>query len=55
MDSEVDSSGPMTYGANVTVTCLHGYWFTRDIVNMTISCGADGNWTDIGYSSCTRT
>ena len=54
MNSQVMSSGPTTYGTNITLTCLHGYWFVRDVFAMTLVCEADGNWTGFIYSSCTR-
>jgi len=47
------STSRNTYGTKVTITCLPGFWFTRDVLTMTVSCDADGNWTGLSFLSCT--
>ena len=42
-----------TYLCDVTFTCMPGHFFHRDVFDKTITCQADGVWTDI--KSCVRT
>jgi len=41
-----------TYLCDVTFTCLPGHFFHRDVFVKTITCQADGVWTDV--KSCVR-
>lgn len=44
-----------TYGANVTYTCLPGFWFSPADYSQTITCTAEEKWSSLTTNKCTRT
>ena len=39
-----------SYRTEAIITCINGYWFSRNIVTMATTCMANGRWTDIDKS-----
>jgi len=41
-----------SYLSDVTYTCLPGHFFHRDVFDKTVTCQADGVWSDV--NACVR-
>jgi Sushi repeat (SCR repeat) len=45
-----------TYGSDANYACFSGYWLQRNVFTMTLSCTAQGQWTNNAtqLANCTR-
>jgi hypothetical protein len=43
----------LSYMSTATYTCIPGYWFHRDVITLTVTCSAEGQWTYETLLPCT--
>ena len=43
------------YGEHTTFTCLDGYWFTKNIYQLSVRCEDSGQWSANATAQCKGT
>ena len=43
-----------TFEDQIYFRCYHGHWFARDVYDVTVTCEADGKWSNTDSTACRR-